>query len=788
MRNGNFIIKYKWWIIIITLLIVIASIIPLTRVTINSDLESYLPDDIEPKVNTDKIAELFGGSDMVIMVFETDDVLNPSTLKRIQKLSREFNKSAEIEKVLSLFDMNSIKGEDGFMLVEPVVDVIPNSDKKREILRNDIKTNDMAYKLIVSSDFKYTLMMLTAANSVKDEKLMELVENKLSGIPGEEKVTINGQPYLRNEANHKVGRDIMLLLPIGLFIMFLFLWIAFKEKRGVLLPFSVVIFSILIAFSLIPLFGWELSIIGILIPIMMIAIANNYGVYFITKYQELNATRPGITMPQIVKESFNYLKKPVLLCGLTTIAGVLGLAVHILKPARQMGVISAIAIGFALLASLIYIPSVMLLLKKGKVQKSYTGRSNGLIDRILNSFSNFTAYFPHRVVYVFVIFLVIAAMGFFKFKVASDHNNILPKNHSFNQSLDIINKDFGGNKIISVMFEGDIKNPAMLKNLDRYEMELEQVPGVGSVTSIATVIKKISTVLNDPGDELYNKIPDSREAVAQYIELYSMNGDPKDIEQMVDFDYTKVLLTVQYQAKNMKEVNAVQSKVNELLKDDPHASIVGGYSLVEKEICQSVITGQYNSLIFAFLVIFILMSLIFKNLIAGLLGSLPLAFAVLSTFGIMGWLGIELNIVTALLSSVSIGLGVDFTIQMFWKLKTEIVSGHSYASAIKIALKTMGRGITINAFSVMLGFSVLFLSAFPIIRSFGFLIIISLFLCLTCALILIPALCILIKPKFLGPSYPEINMQTVLHSEKEINEIPFCEADSEKEEIKVIEK
>ena len=74
--------------------------------------------------------------------------------------------------------------------------------------------------------------------------------------------------------------------------MFVFLWISFKEKRGVLLPFSVVVFSILIAMALIPLFGWELSIIGVLIPIMMIAIANNYGVYFITKYQELNATRP----------------------------------------------------------------------------------------------------------------------------------------------------------------------------------------------------------------------------------------------------------------------------------------------------------------------------------------------------------------------------------------------------------------------------------------------------------------------------------------------------------------
>jgi predicted RND superfamily exporter protein len=99
--------------------------------------------------------------------------------------------------------------------------------------------------------------------------------------------------------------------------------------------------------------------------------------------------------------------------------------------------------------------------------------------------------------------------------------------------------------------------------------------------------------------------------------------------------------------------------------------VIGGFSLVDKEISESVEKGQYYSLLFAFLAIVILLSIIFKSLSAGLLGSLPLLFAVCCTFGLMGWLGIELNIVTALLSSISIGLGVDFTIHIFWRLKTD---------------------------------------------------------------------------------------------------------------------
>jgi hypothetical protein len=124
-------------------------------------------------------------------------------------------------------------------------------------------------------------------------------------------------------------------------------------------------------------------------------------------------------------------------------------------------------------------------------------------------------------------------------------------------------------------------------------------------------------------------------------------------------------------------------------------------------------------------------------------------FAVFCIFGLMGWTGVELSIVTALLSSISIGLGVDFTIHIFWRLKSELKSESDWHKAVRTTIIGIGRSISINAFSVMLGFSVLFLSAFSLIQSFAFLIILSLLLCLVSALILIPALCLIFKPKFL---------------------------------------
>ena len=749
MNKEIFVIRHKWLIIILTVLIVILCIFPLMKTTTNSDLLSYLPDDLPSKINNDKIEQVFGKSEPLLIVFETKDVLNDSTLRRIQALSKEFNRMKDFDMVMSLFDAKNIKGEDGAMIIKPVIKRIPKTDNHRETLREEIKTNELVYKLIVSEDFRYTLIMLNTVTEKTDTELMSVIYELLEGYPGSETVLINGQEYLRAEANEKISRDFMILLPIALVVMFIFLWFSFKEKRGVLLPMSIVTVSIIIAMALIPVFGWQISIIGSLIPVMMIAIANDYGIHFIIKYQELNAKYPDITMKQIVKEVTLYLKKPVILTGLTTIVGIGGLLAHVMLPAKQMGVVCAIGIAFALLLSLTFIPAVMLFLKKGKIHNSFSENGKSILDKTLSGIANLISKRPRQVIYVFVSFLIVIVSGVYHFEVASDFNNVLPKDHPYNISLDIANNNFGGTKGMSLMFEGDMKDPEILKRMDYYEQELEKMPEIGSVTSIASMIRIMSKAINEPEEKLYDKIPDMREAVAQYLELYSMSGDPEDFEDFVDFDYTKAVLHIQYQSDNIKTMNKIIAKVESLTKDDKNMSVIGGFSLIEKELSLATSLGQRNSLIFAFFAILILLMIIFKSKAAGIIGSLPLLFAVVCTFGLMGWTGIKLNIVTALLSSISIGLGVDYTIHIFWRLKTELKSGKSYQEAISISLKTTGRGITINAFSVILGFSVLFLSAFPLIQSFAFLIIISLLLCLVSALILVPAICVLTKPKFL---------------------------------------
>ncbi|HBG52598.1 MAG TPA: hypothetical protein DDW70_00055 [Rikenellaceae bacterium] len=749
MSKSNFIIKYRWHIIIVTLVLVLAGIIPLITIRVNPDLESYLPENMPSIQNNKKISDVFGNDELLLLVFQTEDILNEKTLHRIRQISDTLSIMPQFGRVYSMFQAKDIRSQDGSMVVNPVVTSIPENEHDRETLRQAIRSNDLVYKIVVSDDFKNALIILSSEKTVNDDQLMGLIDEVLKKYPGDENVYISGNPYLRDESGKKIGRDALLLLPIGLLVMFLFLYASFREFRSVLLPFSVVLFSIVVSMALIPVFGWELSLIGVIIPIMMLAVANNYGVYYAARYQDLRASEPGLAPRELAIKISDYLFTPVTLCGLTTIVGVLGLVAHLFRPARQMGIVSAIGIAFALLVSLLFIPAVLSLLKKGKIHKDLEAGSKGFLPSLLEHTGESITRHPKRIIAIFILFMGLCSAGLFFFKTAPDSNDVLPQSHSFNKAINILDSHFGGSKMFNVMFQTDVTDPALLNCLDRYEQELREVPGVGTVTSLSSIIRKISKALNDSTDAGYDRIPETREGVAQYLELYSMSGEPEDLEQFVDFDYTSTLLTVQFRAGSIGEVRKLLAKIEGMARADSLEPVIGGFTLTDIDINQSVEKGQYYSLLVAFVAIFLLLSLILKSFKAGLIGSIPLAFAVFCTFGLMGWLGMELNIVTALISSISIGLGVDFTIHVFWRIKWELAHGNNYGRSIKATLKTIGRGIVINASSVMLGFAILFLSAFPLIRSFAFLISLSLFLCLVSALILIPAICYWARPKFL---------------------------------------
>ena len=750
-KLADLIVKFRWLVIPVFILTAAFFATRIPKAEIESDIKAMLPAHLESRVNTDKIDELFGGTEMLMLIIETDDVLNTATLQRTEAISRQMRRIKGVDKVLSLFELKSIKGEEGAMVVNPAVKSIPRTEEKKEELRREIRENDLVYGSVVSKDFTLTAVISLLKADVEDSFIVGEVKKLVEQNPGEEEVVIGGLPETRFVVARSIQGDLRKLIPLALLIMLIFLFFCFRQLRGVLLPFAVVVMSIIVSVGIIPLVGWKIHVITIILPVFMIAVANDYGIHLIAKYQELNVEGNPQTNRELAKEIFRNLSLPVLLTGLTTIAGMLCLLGHIAIPARQLGVLASIGTSFALVASLFFISAVVSFLPKPRpvIHPYDETRKRHVLDRILHFFGDLVSRRPKAIVFGSFVCAAVLSVGIFFIYVDSDPNRYFPHDSPLVYASELINEKLGGAQSVAVVVSGDIKDPRVMNKIDRLERKMGDLPEVGNTSSIARVVRMMSRALHDQGEEGYDAIPDTRNAVAQYFELYSMSGDPEDFEKMVDFPYENALIIARINTTSTPKLNAVKKQIMEMTKNDEEVTLIGGFAFILSDISRILINGQLLSLGLAIVMVGILLMFLFRSVMAGIISSIPLGLSVVVLFSLMGIFKIDLNMPTAMLSSIMIGVGVDYTIHFLWRYRAERYKGLMPQDAAKKTLTTTGRGIVFNAFSVIVGFFVLFTSGFMPIRFFGFLIVVSIFSCLVGALVFIPALCIVLRPDFL---------------------------------------
>ncbi len=194
MKSGGFIIKYRWWILGFSFILTLAFSIQLRNVNIDPDVSHYIPEKMTSRVNTEKIEDIFGGNEMLMIVFETDDVLRKETLSRIKSVSKSVKKLKATNKTLSLFDSKSIRGEKGAMIVEPAVKRIPRTEYETGMLRTELMENELVYELVVSADFRLSAIIMVLNKGVDNLKLIDDVQSILAEHPGPEQVYLGGLP------------------------------------------------------------------------------------------------------------------------------------------------------------------------------------------------------------------------------------------------------------------------------------------------------------------------------------------------------------------------------------------------------------------------------------------------------------------------------------------------------------------------------------------------------------------------------------------------------------------
>ena len=250
------------------------------------------------------------------------------------------------------------------MVADPLIKRIPTDYSDISKLKESIINNRFARDIVFSSDM--TTASITATINIDEDESMTLhkIDSVISSHPGKAKILRGGLPYIRQHIMKDVRKDGLILVPVALLIMLIILKFTLGDWRSVMMPFTIVVLSTVISMGLIPLLGWKISILSLLVPIILVAVANNYGIYLVARYQEISTGWNG-SQNEILSRLTGSLNMPILFSGLTTIAGILGLLTHSIIPARQVGILAATGVTMALVMSLTFIPALIFIRGSG---------------------------------------------------------------------------------------------------------------------------------------------------------------------------------------------------------------------------------------------------------------------------------------------------------------------------------------------------------------------------------------------------------------------------------------
>jgi predicted RND superfamily exporter protein len=268
-----------------------------------------------------------------------------------------------------------------------------------------------------------------------------------------------------------------------------------------------------------------------------------------------------------------------------------------------------------------------------------------------------------------------------------------------------------------------LKAPAALQRVDRLEEALRQFPYVRKVTSVADYVKRINKELNDGRPEA-NVVPDDASAIAQELFVFTLGGEGRhELERVVASDYSRAQIDVKLRAMDSELVLQLIERTDRLAADafsgTGITATTTGAGRLFSTLDHYLVSSQISSFGTAFVTVFAVIFVIFRSIRFGFLTIAPNVLPVLAVLGVMGFLGISLNIATVMVASVALGVVDDDTIHFINRYRREVAAGASTDRAIELATVHEGRASLTTALINSLSFGVLLFSEYKPTAWFG---------------------------------------------------------------------
>ncbi|MBI5194106.1 MAG: MMPL family transporter [Nitrospirae bacterium] len=713
-RLTNISVEKPKTVIAVIIILTLLFLTQFPKIVTDTDPKNMLPADSPVRVYNDRTESLFElHKDMIVLGIVNDKGLfNRHSLDSISRLTDEIKRihGVVVQDVMSLTTVDNVLSQGGQLLIRPIMDIVP-ADEGIKALEEEIYDNPMLIGRLVSEDKTTTAIYVPLEEGANGKKIADSIRSLVKAERGDEKYYVAGDPVARDTFGANMFIQMGIFSPIAGMIMFIALYLMFRNITLVIAMMAVAFMSIIWSMGALIGSGFPVHIMSSMIPVFLMAIATDSVHIFNEFYFRLKETG---NKKQAILDTITVVGPAVKYTALATAAGFGVLVLMQIIPVRVFGLFIAIGTIVIRLMSFSFIPAVIMLTRDSRLlsaaekEDSETGKGSSLLRKLGE-----TGYHNYRIVIaIIIIMVIIAGIGVSKVNVNNNMVSWFKKNSDVRQADTVMNGHLAGTASAYIIVESDapdaMKNTENLKAIEELQKELGDLAIVGKTTSIVDIVKRINKVLHGNSPE-YDRVTESSDEIAQYLFLFGMSAKPRDLNNMVTADYDKANIFLQLKTWDAVAMRDVLKKISGFTASHPDLKLrfkPAGISYFNMVWNDEVLYDMIKGFLIALVVVFIILVINFRSIKWGIISYLPLLFTILTIYGFVGYIGKDFDMPISVLSALSLGMAVDFAIHFIRRFQQRYKEDRDIERAVVWTASRPGKGILRNA--------ILFASAFSI--------------------------------------------------------------------------
>ena len=727
---------------------------------LDNDLTMWVSKDDPVYVTYERFREEFGGQRNLLVALTSDRLFEPASLEFIRQVTSDIERVQTVERVQSLATANLVRSlpsgpvdEAGGIEVRPLLaerlDVASAAEARRRVLddamlRGDLVSDDGTVTVIVVS---FDEDRIDDVRSGVIDQIHGLVDPRL---PAGMRAYYNGSLEISETYNRITLANLQnLTLPIlGLTVAAIYFM--FRSWRITVLLASAVLVSTVWTMGLFVAMGFSYNLLASMLPALVMILAIADDVHIVQHFNhELRATG---NKEHAFKSSVRHLFVPLLGASGTTALGLLSLATSNVVAVRAFGVGAAVGVMVDFAMSLLLVPTLLMWLRPETGIAPQERYLIGPMQRV----ARFSIRHARPVAIVTVLVMAGAALGAVRLRVDTNHINFFAEDHPLHTSAVVIDERLSGVYSFNILFEGEpesMKAPETLARMEALRVRLERLPYVKKVVSVADYVKRVNRELAG-GDQAFAVVPAKADAIAQELFLFGLSAEGRrELERVVASDYSRAQMAVKLASMSsdlvFEQIDQAEQEAAAVFAGSGIKTTVTGSGRIFATLDHYLVVSQLSSFATAFVTVFGVIFIVFRSARFGLLGIVANALPVAAVMGVMGWLGISLNIATVMVASVALGIVDDDTIHFIGRFRREAAAGASTAHAIEAATMHEGRASLTSAVINSLSYGIMMFSAYKPTAWFGGLLALTMVVAFLAEVLVVPAV-ITLLPRVFG--------------------------------------